>query len=528
MKPKTTYKKKPLLDQLAEIRNTNRKDLIRTISADESSIKRVVSSDHIDKLSEVLVNSSKQIVIYGDFDADGMTASSVARLALPESTIFIPDRKDGYGLSDENIRLIGKESIILTVDCGISFIERADSLNEEGFEIIITDHHEPTVLSSKNTIVINPKFTNHGYEYLCGAGVAYTLARDLGLLNKETNSYALQLAAIGTICDMVSMTDDNRIIARRGIEEMKKNPMPAVLAMAEASGMYPDVIDEETISWYFGPLLNSASRMGLLHDAVNMLVSDNVAQAKSIAKELKKAKTKEKKFSDLTMSKMIAKQKIFRYDGITIVDATEWPDIVTGTTANQIGRLYKYPVMVYTRRNDTFFASIRSTAVFNAFGLVRKLIDNNLIDNGGGHKEAAGFHWSKNNTQEVLEFVENYATDVLLCNGEEETYDADFYIDFIDMLELYKEYEQNKPYGIGFEKPTFLVKLSGVSNYKTMGNGEHCSFEVYGIPFVAFGLSGKIKATSDRILAVCELSKNQSIYGKKNDRQILVRNVEIL
>jgi len=165
------------------------------------------------------------VLIHGDYDADGLCSTAIAKLAIPGAEIYIPSREDGYGLTSESLLELSEDKLVLTVDCGISNLDDIQEAEMDGRKFIVTDHHEPSVYKYVHTFpVVNPKHTNVGYKGLSGSGVALLYFKQLGLLSDDV--HATQLAAIGTMSDMMPMLQWNRAIVRLGLRNMKFDPCP--------------------------------------------------------------------------------------------------------------------------------------------------------------------------------------------------------------------------------------------------------------------------------------------------------------
>lgn len=473
-----------------------------------------------------------EITIFGDFDADGLCSSAIAKLAMPDADIYIPNRSDGYGLSFDAINGIGEGRLIFTVDCGISWCDELDMMESSSdYRFVVTDHHIPPKFDfPHNFPIINPKYTGLGYEGLSGSGVIFLLIRDMCLLEEdgETYNHALQLAAIGTMCDMMPMLQNNRTIVREGVQLMRDAPCPAVAAMAEVCGIDERYITEETLSWYFGPILNSAGRTGDLDQAVEMLYTLRPSRARKLAKELKSKKDKNKR-RITKMVKSLEQGEMIETDNVIIVDASAYPDMPTGPVGSNLLRSTSLPTMVFIEREDIYVGSFRCPDKFNASGLIALMKEASIIIDGGGHRGAAGFQFEKNMLPHVTNYIIDYAEreEVQTSGGDKS--DADISISLANAMYLFGEFEELQPYGMKFEKPTFMSHISSFDNYRLMGKGkEHCAFQVFGIDCVAFGLADRIPEDAGELIVVYELSRNSSVYGATGEKQIIIRDVEVL
>ncbi len=484
---------------------------------------------HFDTVMEAINRiESGPVLIHGDYDADGLCATAIAKLAMPHAGIYLPSREDGYGVNDPAMYDWEDNELIFTVDCGISNINDMEEAEKNGKRFIVTDHHEPPSNLSMYTFpVVNPKHTDIGYKGLSGSGVALLFFKQLGLLQDDV--HATQLAAIGTMSDMMPMLQWNRPLIRLGLRNMRVDPCPGVKAMARACNMNLRYITEETLSWYFGPILNSAGRLGHLYAAEEMLYTTDYDRAYEIAKFLKKEKDQEKK-NNVKLSKKVAKEAgIFEHEGIVVVDVTRIPKVATGTVANHIQNEYGKPALVYGMRDGLCTGSFRCQESFDAPALIQELIDRGLAVGGGGHKAAAGLQWVQQSTVETLDYIEDYANKALETWVMGEFFDADVEMPLDAALTLFEAFDQLRPYGMGFEKPTFLSKITAFDDYRYMGKKkEHCAFRVFNTDVVAFGLADKIPENANSLMVVYEISRNASNFGDAGEIQVIVRDVEVL
>ncbi|MCK5017068.1 MAG: DHH family phosphoesterase, partial [Candidatus Peribacteraceae bacterium] len=335
-----------------------------------------------------------EVLIHGDYDADGLCATAIAKLGIPGAEIYIPSREDGYGLTSESLLELSEDKLVLTVDCGISNLDdMQDAESELGRKFIVTDHHEPPVANRVHAFpVVNPKAYDIGYNGLSGSGVAFFFLRQLAM--QGNSAHTIQLAAIGTMSDMMPVLQWNRPLIRTAVQSMKDNPCPAVKAMAKVCNINLRYITEETLSWYFGPILNSAGRRGNLYAAAEMLYTEDEDRAYEIAKFLKKDKDKEKKELIKAAKDIKKKAPTMFFDGIVVVNGSNIPNISTGATANHVLHESGLPALVYGLRDNLCVASIRCSDTFDAPALIAGLVDMGYALDGGGHKGAAGLQWT--------------------------------------------------------------------------------------------------------------------------------------
>ncbi|MFG0260473.1 MAG: DHH family phosphoesterase, partial [Phycisphaerales bacterium JB041] len=278
-----------------------------------------------DRAAERIVaalRSGEQIVIYGDYDVDGITAAAIlwhtCKALSPDGDIrtYVPHRLDeGYGLNAEAIGVLARSGagVIISVDCGITAIEPARVARDLGVDLIITDHHNPPASDAEMPdafAAVHPRVPGSRYPFgdLCGAGVAYKLAWRVVTLSegsdrvsprlREMLLHMLAFAALGSIADVVPLQDENRVIARFGLARIKRSPFAGLRALVDASGLGGDEIDAERVAFTLAPRLNACGRLGHARDAVRMFTEASYEEAYAIAEELNSQNAARRKIED--------------------------------------------------------------------------------------------------------------------------------------------------------------------------------------------------------------------------------------
>lgn len=402
------------------------------------------------------------VVVYGDYDADGICASTIMRKVLRDYGIevitIVPERTNGYGLSNELIDKIFDEycpQLFITVDCGISCAEEVEYIKEQGAEVIVTDHHE---LPEKipDCICINPKF-NDGYIYdnLCGAGVAFKVG--CALLGTKAYKY-LDFAAIATVADSVPLVGENRDIVYEGLKIINATPNRCY------SDFYTrgeSAVTAQTLAFSIAPKINAAGRMGDAAAALQLFnETDPIAiselSAKLTAYNMERQKYCEEMFR--SAKNMLAGQKIGR---IIMLYNDEWNSGFVGIVAARLADEYARPTILFVKNGDTFRGSARSVEEVNIFEALKAC--DKYIDEFGGHAQAAGVNVKEENFAPLYAALEEYLDEhytkedfesVLYINGELE---GDLSVRFV------KELEMLEPYGVGNRKPLFLLKETALA-----------------------------------------------------------------
>ena len=439
------------------------------------------------------IKNREKILIYGDYDVDGVTASTLMENALilagakPENlAIMLPDRFiDGYGMSPRLIKKAIKDQVklVITVDCGSKNHAIIEELTEQKIDTIITDHHECDETLPDAVAVINPKRKDYkGPEKLrdlAGVGVAFKLAealRNEGLIKNGQEKWLLDLVLIGTICDQMVLTGENRILGFYGIKVLEKTRRPGLKEIMKNAKVTK--ITSESIGFQIGPRLNAAGRLETAELSLNVLRTKSSAEAAKLAKkleELNKARRTEQKAAVEEIAKSGPK------DTPVIIETGNWHEGIIGIVAGRLVETYHKPAFVLTEvENGIFKGSGRSFGDFSLADALNAVKD--IIISGGGHAAAAGVRVEQKNLYAFREKINAYYDSLNLKNQERyfnattdletETL-ADFTLDFLDDLKLLE------PFGAGNEEPIFRIKNATIVETKHMGDkGQHLRLDI--------------------------------------------------
>ncbi len=425
----------------------------------------------------------ERIVVYGDYDVDGITSTSILYRCLKEMGgdvgFYIPRREtEGYGLNEKALFHLRDEgySLLITVDCGIS---SADLIahKPEGLDIIVTDHHTPPEKLPECVAVINPhqKDCPYPYEDLAGCGVAFMVSRALHLKRDGVDSTQnVELAALGTIADVVSLTGENRILVREGMKRFLTTRIKGLAALLIASGLVKEdtkaITHAESVSFGLAPRLNAAGRISHAKEGVQLMITESAEEAERLAAQLCDTNvTRQQIERDIyeEAQKRIAELGLAG-DMALVVDGKEWHPGVIGIVASRILETYHRPVLVLTIRDGVGKGSCRSIPAFNIYEALAAHKD--LLLQYGGHKMAAGFSIAEENIPEFRRRLNAYAKEKLTeadCIPVLEIEDtlplAEVTIDFVHSLDLLE------PCGCDNPKPLFATKRAFVETARRIG-----------------------------------------------------------
>ncbi len=453
---------------------------------------------------------SGPIVIYGDYDVDGITAAAIlyhtCRAIAPQAEIrtYIPHRLDeGYGLNVEAIEQIAAEKadLIITVDCGITARSEAQRARELGLDLIITDHHELPVDRAdlpEATVLVHPRLPGTGYPFgdLCGAGVAFKLAWRLATMwcgsERVTDRLRsvlkdhLALAALGTIADVVPLVDENRIIARYGLRHMRDTGNVGLNALITAAGLDDaDRIDGEAVGFRLAPRLNAAGRMGHAREALRLFTTDDPAEAHQLAAQLERQNRQRQSAESaiVQQAREMAEQAGMTGDDrrIIVLAHEQWHAGVVGIVCSRLVSMYHRPVVLAQRGGDVIKGSARSIEGYSICGALAAAGQHLLTH--GGHDMAGGFSLRPEAWEPFVEHLTAHANAHIEPADMVRRLEIDATADLAEVDHLAaRALSDLGPFGRGNPPPHLLLtnlRLTGEA--RVMGEqGKHLALQVAG------------------------------------------------
>lgn len=421
------------------------------------------------------IQRKEKVLIYGDYDCDGICAISTLMLYLKDKLdvfYFIPDRnKDGYGISIDALeKILSKHSptLVITVDTGITAVDEIEYLKSRGIDTIVTDHHEPQE-RIPDCIVVDPKVARKGFYDLCGAGVALKLVEALG--GREEACKYLDVVAIATIADVVPLKDDNRIIAYYGLKQITTSPRKGVKMLLDQ-----DKISAQDIMFRLAPRMNAAGRLNSAMKVVGLFLESDYFLLRTLTEELARDNSQRQDLCEKAVAeaKNMLKGADFENMGIIALYSDSWEPGILGIACARLVEEFKRPTVLFAKNGDELRGSARSVPSVNIFELFSSL--SNYFTGFGGHAQAAGVSMS---VDQFDSFVKA-ANDKLMT---EHTYD-DFTHEIVcemelpidtDFLRFAKELELLEPTGYQNPKPTFLLKGEGL-RFERIGFSQHVKY----------------------------------------------------
>lgn len=430
------------------------------------------------------IENEENILIFGDYDADGVSSTTVLveTLTLLGASVdfYIPNRfTEGYGPNEGAFRLAKENGtdLLISVDTGISALQEAELARDLGMDYIITDHHEPGPELPKAYAIIHPKLPDSVYpcKDLAGVGVAFKLAQ--ALLGKVPEDL-LEIAAIGTIADLVSLTDENRLIAAKGIKNMKQTQRPGLLALFQKAGVDISNLTEESIGFSIAPRINAAGRLADADMAVDLLLTKDEELADSIADEIHSLnKERQNIVAEITKDaiKQVEELQKDSEQHVLIVGAEGWNAGVIGIVASKLVEKYYRPTIVlsFDREKGLAKGSARSIAGFDLYHNLSTCRD--ILPHFGGHPMAAGMTLLIDDVEDLRSRLNNLAQECLT----EEDYipvtkiDTSIALENAN-LESISEMSLLAPFGMGNPKPRVLIENITFNSMKRIGaEGNH-------------------------------------------------------
>ena len=436
----------------------------------------------VERILKAIENKEK-IIIYGDYDADGITSITVLKSFFKDIGVdvssYIPNRlEEGYGLNKPAVKKIvdDKYNLMITVDCGISAIEEIDYANSLGIETIVTDHHEVGEKLPNALAIVDAKRKDNMYPCrdLAGVGVVFKLIQALSIkLNLKEESYLkyLDIVCIGTISDIVPLVDENRVIAKLGLMLVNQTKNLGLKSLLMSSGYKK--IDSTTISFGVAPRINACGRMGHAEEALKLFLSNNLNEVQELTKKLNDYNVKrqdiEKRIYEEAV-KQIEERNLNKNNTI-IVAGENWHHGVIGIVASKITEMYFKPSILLCNEGDESKGSGRSIPGFDLHDALMKCLDH--IEKFGGHSMAIGIIIKKSELEQFSQSLENVAK-------EEHTEEIvpivqiDAKISLSDInKEMVESLNQLEPSGEGNKMPIFVIKNLKIDSIRALTEGKH-------------------------------------------------------
>lgn len=488
------------------------------------------------------IDRQEPILIFGDYDADGVSSTTVLMLTLRDLganvQFYIPNRfTEGYGPNETAFRRAAENGIklIITVDTGISAINEAAIAKEIGLDLIITDHHEPGPVLPEALAIIHPKLPDSVYPFreLAGVGVAFKLAH---ALYGEVPEQLLEIAVIGTIADLVSLKDENRLIAKKGLEKLKVTKNKGLKAILKVAGVDQQNINEETIGFSLAPRINAVGRLENADMAVELLLTDDPFEAEALAQEMDELnKTRQSIVNSITLEAIEEVERNYPIDSnsVLVIGKEGWNAGVIGIVASRLVEKFYRPAIVLSFDKDKGLAkgSARSIAGFDLFKNLSECRD--ILPHFGGHPMAAGMTLKLEDVSDLRQSLNNLANEQLTEDDfiPITTLDHQIKVDEINLSAL-GELNLLAPFGMDNPKPKVLISNVQISTMRKIGSEQnHLKVMVNdngtNLDGIGFGLGQLVDHISpaSKISIIGELAINE--WNNIRKPQIFIQDVSV-
>jgi single-stranded-DNA-specific exonuclease len=434
------------------------------------------------------VEERRRICVHGDYDVDGIAATTLAVLLLrelgAEVAWHLPSRFDeGYGVRSETLARLADEGcgLVLTVDCGITAVAEVAEARERGLDVVVTDHHRPgETLPDCPIVATRP--SAYPFPELCGTGVVYKLGQALFGIDSEVPRRHLDLVALATIADVVPLVDENRSFAIAGLRALGRTAKPGLRALMQGAGVDPAAVDAAAVGFRLAPRLNAAGRLGHPREALELLLTEDAAEARRLADSLEELNRERQAVEGRILREAVAQVEAWppeqRARRAYAVAGADWHEGVIGIVASRLVERYHRPVVLIAGTDGDWKGSGRSIPSFDLHGALGACAG--LLGRWGGHRAAAGLSIAEENVEPFAEAFAQQAASVL----DEEDLEPVMSVDAVvargaDLsLDLCAELGRLAPFGLGNPAPTLLAPDCGLANLATVGDGKHLRFRI--------------------------------------------------
>jgi len=452
------------------------------------------------------VQAGERICVHGDYDVDGISATAVAVLVLRELGANVewrlPSRfEEGYGLAAGTIEQLAADGVdlVLTVDCGITAVEEVARARELGLDVIVTDHHRPgETLPDCPIVATRP--SSYPCPDLCGTGVVHTLARALLGDDHAAVARVLDLVALATIADVVPLVDENRALAAAGLRALARTARPGLQELMRAARVDPAAVDATSVAFRLAPRINAAGRLGRPDLALELLLTEDRAQARELAGTLEQLNRERQGVEERILREAVAAVESWPAEARArrgyVLWNEGWHEGVIGIVASRLVERFHRPVVLVAGSGDGWKGSGRSISDFDLHGGLAACAAH--LERFGGHRAAAGLTIATEQLEPFADAFGRHADAVLADVDLRPVTTVDAIVPAGALtLALAQELDRLAPFGLGNPEPTLLVASVEATAASTVGEGKHLRFRVRqqgrdGGSAIAFGLGPQL------------------------------------
>lgn len=440
----------------------------------------------MEKARDMLLDAVLQklsIVVYGDYDCDGVCATAILLDTLERMGAhvhpYIPDRhREGYGLNMTAVEMLSETNqVLVTVDCGITSLEEVALAKEKGMQVIVTDHHTVGDALPAADAVVTPHLGNYPFSGLCGAGVAWKLA--LALAGNEAESL-MDIAALATVADMVPLLQENRAIVKLGLEKLGNTNRPGLVTLMQLAGIAGGV-GAQQVAFQLAPRINACGRMDSALTALEMLRTRDGAKGMEMARRAHELNEERKALENAVIDEASAQadgMDLQKYHAL-VVQGDTWNSGVVGLAAGKLAEKLGYPTVALAKEGENYVGSARSASGVDIYQALKTCED--LFLRFGGHKQAAGMTLPADKVPEFRERLSDAVKAQLMGKAPRKQYICDGEMQFSDVtVDSILRLNQMEPFGMGNPAPQFLCRHALALNLRAVGaEGRHlqCTFQ---------------------------------------------------
>lgn len=516
-----------LFDQLLFNRGLEKKtEIDKFFNPAISDFKKELKIPNIDIAQKRIfkaIENQELIVVFGDYDIDGICASAILYKGLTSIGAkvlpYIPHRdKEGYGLNKVGLEFARDSgaAVVITVDNGIVALEQAKYAKELGLDLIITDHHLPLeTLPEAYTIVHSTK--------MCGAGVAWCLSKDI--INKDLLEDLLQFVCIATIGDLIPLVGLGRAFVYEGLKHLRRSKNLGLNALANSCGLDLKSAGTFDIGHGLGPRLNAIGRLEHAIDALRLLCTSDPTRARELADLLCNTNIRRQQLTEVAINEVGMLIQKDSNKKIHIIDSKEWPSGIIGLIAARVCEQYSVPAIAMSVGDSFAKGSARSVDGVNIVEVIRQCSD--ILVDVGGHKGAAGFSIKNEKIPEFKKRLEK------IVEGMEFNQDKVLEIEVeVTIKELTKKIAKQlddfAPFGFGNPQPLFATKNMKISDIRTLKEGKHLKFKADGIDSIAFGMGEMSNILREGQLVDIAFYLEINKFNGNETLQLKVRDIKII
>lgn len=486
------------------------------------------------------IEDGERIVIYGDYDIDGLSATTLLLDGLKQLgarvNAYIPDRfEEGYGLNAAALSKVQAEGadLVITVDCGSVSFAPLEQAAAAGLDVIVTDHHEPYTQLPPAQAVINPKRADSTYPFreLAGVGVAFklmqALQQQLPGLSPGQEKWLLDLVALGTVCDVVPLRDENRVLVTYGLKTARRSRRAGIKSLADVGGVALAELQPHHFGFVLGPRLNAAGRLEHARTALEVLTAADQASATASAEQLDALNTQRRQQQDSIYEQALTQAQDYIDDPVLVLSHPEWSHGIVGIVASKLVERLQKPTVLLQELEDRAKGSARSLGGFDMVDAFRAADD--VLDVYGGHQVAAGCSLAVDAIpqlrQRLLTYYQQQGFDGLATQLEPDATVSD-----MELLneQTYQLLEGMAPFGMGNPRPLLHIPEVKVGSARQVGNDQdHLKLSVSDgrqhLDAIGFGLGHRLQEIGEQVSLWFELDKNH--YNGRSQLQLKLKEL---